>query len=158
MAMEMYKNKYRTTSTRLKKWDYSQCGWYFNTVCTKNKEHFFGAGIKEKMKLSAIGEIVKKEWIKDPIIRLDMNSTLDEFIIIPNHFHTIIIIGKNIHNTTVETQCFASDSNQSEINKKTHPVDSLYMDVSFLDLTFNFIKYKYRHFIYGFKYKSDVRN
>ena len=109
--MKMYKNKYRTTSTRLKNWDYSQYGWYFITICTKNREHFFGEVINEKMKLSPIGETVKQEWIKTPKIRPDMNLTLDEFIIMPNHFHAIIIIGNNKHNTNVETQYFASNIN-----------------------------------------------
>ena len=126
MIMQMYKNKYRTTSTRLKNWDYSQYGWYFITICTKNREHFFGEVINEKMKLSPIGETVKQEWIKTPKIRPDMNLTLDEFIIMPNHFHAIIIIGSNKHNTNVETQCFASDLSMN--------ANILKFYVSFMDL------------------------
>ncbi len=53
------------------------------------------------MILSEIGEIVKDQWITTPEIRLDMNLQLGEWIIIPNHFHAVIIIGKNKFNKGV---------------------------------------------------------
>ena len=121
----MYKNKYRTTSTRLKHWDYSQCGWYFITICTKNSEHFFGKVVNGEMTLSAIGEIVKQEWKKTPIIRPDMNLTLDEFITMPNHFHAILIIDTNKYNTPVDAQCIAPNSNKSIPTKETQSIASL---------------------------------
>ena len=37
-----FKNRYKIDSARLPSWDYSSPGWYFVTVCTKNKENFFG--------------------------------------------------------------------------------------------------------------------
>jgi|SRR5579875_1187824 len=40
--MDLYKNRYRIESTRLKNWDYSSCGYYFVTICTKNRECLFG--------------------------------------------------------------------------------------------------------------------
>ena len=48
--------------------------------------------------LSEIGEIAQKEWIRTPQIRPDMNIVLDEYCSMPNHFHGIIIIGKNKYN------------------------------------------------------------
>ena len=50
------------------------------------------------MQLSEIGKIVQTEWIKTPGIRLDMKLELLEFIVMPNHFHGIIVIGKNEYN------------------------------------------------------------
>ncbi len=50
------------------------------------------------MRLSAIGEIVQSEWLKTPGIRPDMNIELDAFVVMPNHFHGIIIIGENEFN------------------------------------------------------------
>ena len=49
---------------------------------------------------SEIGDIVRSEWLKSPEIRPDMNLKLDEYIIMPNHFHGIIMIGKNEYNTS----------------------------------------------------------
>lgn len=37
-----YKNTYRNETTRLKNWDYGSHGFYFVTICTKNKQPYFG--------------------------------------------------------------------------------------------------------------------
>jgi len=58
----------------------------------------FGKIINGRMILSKIGEIVNDEWLKTPEIRRDMNITLDEFVLMPDHFHEIIIIGENRYN------------------------------------------------------------
>jgi len=50
------------------------------------------------MQLSALGNCLQREWLKIPSIRPDMNITLDEFIIMPDHFHAIIVIGENQYN------------------------------------------------------------
>ncbi len=50
------------------------------------------------MQLSPIGEITKTEWLKTIELRADMNLQLGEFVVIPNHFHAIIIIGENEYN------------------------------------------------------------
>lgn len=68
------------------------------------------------MQLTEIGETVEQELIKAPIIRPDMNFILDQFIIMPNHFHAIIIIGNNKQNTNVDTQCIAYLSTCIDVN------------------------------------------
>lgn len=50
------------------------------------------------MKLSAIGKIVRYEWLRTFELRPDMNLTCGEFVIMPDHFHAIITIGKNQYN------------------------------------------------------------
>lgn len=40
--MEKFQNKYRIPSSRLKGYDYGSHGMYFVTICTKNKNHYFG--------------------------------------------------------------------------------------------------------------------
>ena len=50
------------------------------------------------MRLSSIGEIVESEWIKTFEIRKDMNLEMGAFVVMPNHFHAIIGIGKNEFN------------------------------------------------------------
>ena len=52
------------------------------------------------MQLSAIGEIAGTEWLKTPGLRPDMNLILDKFVVMPDHFHGIIIIGPNEFNST----------------------------------------------------------
>ncbi len=95
---EKFQNKYRISSARLQTWNYGLAASYFITVCTDNRQHFFGEIVGEKMILSAIGEIVENEWTKTLEIRPDMNLEFDAFCVMPNHFHAIIIIGNNEFN------------------------------------------------------------
>ena len=95
--MTLYKNKYRIESTRLKKWDYGSPAHYFVTICTYNRISFFGDVVKGKMILSKIGEIADKFWKEIPQ-HFD-NAQLDEFIVMPNHIHGIlVIVEKNCKN------------------------------------------------------------
>ncbi len=96
--MTLFKNKYRIESFRLKNWDYRNAGAYFITICTKNRAHYFGEIADREMQLSEIGKIVENEWIKTPEIRPDMNLKQGEFVVMPNHFHAILIIGQNEYN------------------------------------------------------------
>ena len=54
------------------------------------------------MTLNEIGSIVEMEWIKTPGLRTDMNLTLDEYVVMPNHFHGIIFIGDNEYNRNLD--------------------------------------------------------
>lgn len=96
--MVLYKNKYRIAPARLKSWNYGSNAPYFVIICSQQKEAFFGSVVDGEMRLSEIGEIARQEWIKSPIIRADMNMTLGQFVVMPNHFHGIIIIGENEYN------------------------------------------------------------
>jgi len=88
--MTLFKNKYRIESTRLKGWDYSSAGMYFVTICTRNRECLFGDVVNGEMHLSRIGEIVAEEWQNTPQVRPYVE--LDEWIVMPNHIHGIIVI------------------------------------------------------------------
>jgi len=96
---DKFENKYRIETTRLKGWDYGKNGYYFVTICTKDRIPYFGNVINGKVELSEIGKIAFDELQKTPEIRKDMNVTLVEFVIMPNHIHCIIIIGENEYNT-----------------------------------------------------------
>lgn len=75
---------------RLPGYDYSGDGYYFITICTRNREHFFGKVMDGRMRLSPIGKIAKYHWRKIP--KRFSGIHLDEFIVMPNHLHGIIII------------------------------------------------------------------
>ena len=96
--MDKFKNTYRIQSARLQNWDYGSPGFYFITICTEGREHYFGKIQNAEMILNELGSIVNSEWIKTPALRPDMNLELDEFITMPNHFHGIILIGENEFN------------------------------------------------------------
>jgi len=77
-------------SIRLKDFDYTRAGAYFVTVCTQGREGLFGEIKNGKMILNEYGEVVKSEWLKTPDLR--PNIHLNEWIIMPNHIHGIIVI------------------------------------------------------------------
>lgn len=64
-----YKPRYRAQSLRIPHFDYSQPGYYFVTICTKDREELFGRIENETLLPTNIGTIVERFW-KD----------------IPNHF------------------------------------------------------------------------
>lgn len=78
---------------RLKKYDYSQSGYYFVTVCTKNRIHWFGEIRGDQMVLNECGEIVLFCWKDLP--NHYFNAELDQFVIMPNHIHGIVRIVRN---------------------------------------------------------------
>ncbi len=96
--MNKYNDKYRIDSARLKNWDYSWKGLYFVTINTQNHLNYFGEIIESQMVFSDIGNYVHEQWQKTAGIRPDMNLILDEFQVMPNHFHGIIGIGRNQFN------------------------------------------------------------
>ena len=59
---DKYQNKYRIKSVRLKGYDYRQAGLYFITVCTHNREHYFGEIVDNEMQLSNIGILADVFW------------------------------------------------------------------------------------------------
>ena len=77
-------------SIRLKNYNYSKSGLYFITICTENRECLYGDIIDGKMVLNNVGNIIEKIWNK--ISERFNNVELDEFQIMPNHIHGIIVI------------------------------------------------------------------
>ena len=82
--------KFGRQSIRLKNYNYAANGYYFVTICTHEKQCFFGNIIDGKMQLSTLGKIAHQYWSEIP--QHSQHTYLDEFIIMPNHVHGIIII------------------------------------------------------------------
>jgi putative transposase len=75
---------------RLSGYDYAQDGWYFVTICTKNRHHYFGEIINGKMVLNTYGDVANKCWQDIP--HHFPHCMLDEYIIMPDHIHGILVI------------------------------------------------------------------
>jgi len=84
--------KHHRVSTRLKGYDYSQPGIYFVTVCTQHRLYLFGEVVNRKMILNDAGKMIRRIW-NDLPKRFDF-IRLDEYVVMPNHFHGIIEIRK----------------------------------------------------------------
>lgn len=99
MNNNLFKNKYRIPSARAYWHDYNH-GCYFITICTKNREYFFGKIHDNKMTLSEIGLFADSYVNK-------INSIYDDthilsHIVMPNHIHLIISV--------VSTKCNYSNN------------------------------------------------
>jgi len=102
-----FKNKYRISSASLQTWDYANNGAYFITICTQNREHFFGNIKNGNMQLSEIGKLAQQFWYEIPN-HFPMVE-LGNFVVMPNHVHGILIIDKTNDEPFVETRhCLVS--------------------------------------------------
>ena len=88
------KNDKNRRLIRLKNYDYSRAGAYFVTVCVNERRNLFGGIENGKMALSAAGEVARFTW--NDLTRHNTNILLDEFVIMPNHMHGIIIIKDSV--------------------------------------------------------------
>jgi REP element-mobilizing transposase RayT len=95
-------------SPRLKDYDYSQNGAYFITICSYQRTHLFGDVVNYEMKLSTMGEIAQSCWerIPDHFPQVE----IDAFIVMPNHVHSIILIGDQPANETNVGTRYASSA------------------------------------------------
>jgi putative transposase len=94
-------------SIRLKEYDYTSSAEYFITICTYNRKYLFGEIVNEEMRLSPLGLIIQEEWLKTKSIHPEIE--LDEYVIMPNHLHGIIVIKEESKkNTAVGTHSRAS--------------------------------------------------
>jgi len=72
--------------------DYSGSGHYFITLCAAGRRLIFGRVEDGRMFNSIAGDIVREEWLRTPEIHREIS--LDEFAVMPNHFHAIVRIRK----------------------------------------------------------------
>lgn len=77
-------------SIRYEKYDYSQDGAYFVTICAQDMKCLFGDIKNGKMDLNEAGKMADFWWREIP--NKFKNIRLDEFTVMPNHFHGIFWI------------------------------------------------------------------
>ena len=82
--------KYNRKSNRLYQYDYDSEGYYFVTLCVKDRCEYFGYIKNNTMILNKYGKIVEKFW--NDIPKYYKNVVVEEFVVMPNHIHGIIHI------------------------------------------------------------------
>jgi len=89
----------------MKGYDYSLAGAYFITIVTHDRKHILGEITNGEMSINKYGDISKFTWCD--LVNHNPGIELDEFIIMPNHLHGIIIIHErsdfSLTNSYVET-------------------------------------------------------
>ena len=108
-------NTHRRKSIRLPGYDYSTEGFYFITICTKDKKCIFGNIVDGEMILNEAGKIVKEEWLQTINIRKG-EAKLHKYVIMPNHFHAIIEICRGVSHTPECINANNSGCNQGVCN------------------------------------------
>jgi len=89
----MIEDDVRRRTIRLKDYDYTSDGGYFVTICAYQRECLFGEiDVQGNMMLNEFGKIVENEWVQTAAKRPYV--VLDEFVVMPNHFHAIVFITK----------------------------------------------------------------
>ena len=88
--MQYDPEKHHRRSIRLKGYDYSQAGWYFVTLCTRNYLQLFGKIEDGVMMVNEVGQLVAEtlQWLPAQYEYVQ----LAEWIVMPNHLHAIIVI------------------------------------------------------------------
>lgn len=73
---------------RIKEYDYRSPGYYFVTICTHARHHYFGRIHGGEVILTEPGEMVR-DCINTIPDRFE-NTTIDCFVVMPNHVHILI--------------------------------------------------------------------
>ena len=121
MSNQKFQNYYRIESSRAR-WHNYYGGIYFITICTQNRESYFGE-IKEvngeqKMILSEIGAFAQNNL--ELINHHNSYAEVPLFTIMPNHVHLIVIIdGDKIPHPKRTVETFQEETFQEETFQET---------------------------------------
>jgi putative transposase len=121
----------RRRSIRLQGYDYTRAGAYFITICAENRVCLFGDITNGEMVLNSFGEIASSRWHAIP--ERFRHVGVDEFVVMPNHIHGIMIIdavgaplagaldiaGAGTRNSSNETYPPTPDDDAAETNNRT---------------------------------------
>jgi REP element-mobilizing transposase RayT len=75
---------------RLRGRDYSRSGAYFVTICTRDREVWFGNVHEGRVILAPAGELVRSVW--ESLAARFAGLQVDEFVVMPNHVHGIVVL------------------------------------------------------------------
>ena len=130
-------------SVRLKHHDYSQNGAYFITICVHNRCCLFGNILNDAMILSDAGKMIDEQWQK--ITTRFEHVCLDEYIIMPNHFHGIL----TLHGETQDRNL-----RQKQSRMKTSDTSPCYHNSYLSGIIRAFKSITTHHYIHGVKSNS----
>ena len=77
---------------RLRGYDYCGVGYYFITICAATRRDVFGQLAPDGVRLNRHGAVVREAWLATPALRPEI--VLDEWVIMPDHFHALLFIGE----------------------------------------------------------------
>ena len=84
-------------TTRLSSWDYSASGYYFVTICTKERTSLFGH-IECSDQIDGMAKMALSEWGHLCTAAIETSNAecvqvdVDTFVVMPNHVHLLVFI------------------------------------------------------------------
>ena len=99
---------------RLQRYDYSNKGVYFVTICTEKRVQMFGEVSDGVMHVNERGEIAQRMW--DTLPERFPGVELDAFIVMPNHIHGVLIRTQRQH---VESTAQSQEMLETQETRKT---------------------------------------
>lgn len=83
-------SRHHPRSIRLAGYDYSAPDAYFVTICVQDRQCLLGEIVEERMQANDGGQMGARWWAKLP--NKFRTAQTDESIVMPNHFHGILVI------------------------------------------------------------------
>ena len=82
--------KHHRRSIRLKGYDYANSGAYFVTIVMQGRACLFGEIVNAETRLTDAGSAIERWWFE--LNNKFSTVETDDFVIMPNHFHGIVVI------------------------------------------------------------------
>ena len=101
----MNENSFKRKNNRLRNYDYSSCGMYFITICALEKRNYFWQSTSnitntlQDVELSEYGLLLETSINKIPEIYPCVE--VDQYAIMPDHVHMILMINNDDNNARV---------------------------------------------------------
>jgi len=106
-------------SIRLKGYDYSQAGMYFVTICVQKHTCLFGKIVNGEMVLNDAGKMIEK-WCAELSHKFS-DIVVDTYIVMPNHYHAIIVNNGGGNSVTVGADLRVCPNNLNDKISGEHP-------------------------------------
>ena len=118
MSGDLFRNKYRIDSARADWHDYNH-GYYFITICTNKREHFFGEIHDHKMAFSTLGNFANSYIDKINVMYKDVQIL--SHVVMPNHVHLIVDVDNTVKRYTRKRKAknnIDTNEDMSKISKR----------------------------------------
>ncbi|MFZ2153596.1 MAG: hypothetical protein WAV41_06125 [Microgenomates group bacterium] len=90
--------------------------------------NYFGEIVNNKMYLSEIGDLVSKYWCEIPHHFNDIR--IDKYVVMPNHFHGILIVNKTNNNVGTHYNAFLPTGIKNNVDLQQPAVNAKYRDLA----------------------------
>ena len=109
----------RRKDLRLQGYDYSAHGAYFITICTQGKRSLFGPVGADSISARML------RWAFDKTLAQYPNVSCPDFVIMPNHFHCVLMLDRTGAGADMESAPTISDIIQTF--KRISTIEYIYM-------------------------------